>query len=282
MCKSAKDFLEELSCLNRNGIRTLMLEAKKDASKNDLIFAPENVFFSGEEAALFRSFIERYKNHEPVSKIINRKSFWNHDFYVDNTVLDPRPETELIVEFILKRFPANSSLEFLDIGTGSGCILLSILSELKNSHGIGIDISADAIRIANKNKSLLKIQNVDFFQQSWNEFSFEKKFDVIVSNPPYIKTADIEFLDGNVKNFDPLISLDGGEDGLNAYRDIAKNSANVLKADGLILLEVGYDQAESVANILQHQNFHLLEIIRDLNGIERTLVAKNRVSKDHL
>ncbi len=278
MRKSAKDFLDELSCLNRNDIRALMLEAKKDASKNDLIFAPENVFFSGEEAALFRSFIERYKNHEPVSKIINRKSFWNHDFYVDNTVLDPRPETELIVEFILKRFPANSSLEFLDIGTGSGCILLSILSELKNSHGIGIDISADAIRIANKNKSLLKIQNVDFFQQNWNELSGENFFDVIVSNPPYIKTADIEFLDENVKNFDPLISLDGGEDGLDAYRDIAKISANVLKADGLILLEVGYDQAESVAHILQHQNFQLLEIMRDLNGVERTLVAKKRVS----
>lgn len=278
MRKSAKDFLDELSCLNRNDIRALMLEAKKDASKNDLIFAPENVFFSGEEAALFRSFIERYKNHEPVSKIINRKSFWNHDFYVDNSVLDPRPETELIVEFILKRFAANSYLEFLDIGTGSGCILLSILSELKNSHGIGIDVSADAIRIANKNKSLLKIQNVDFSQQNWNELSGENFFDVIVSNPPYIKTADIEFLDENVKNFDPLISLDGGEDGLDAYRDIAKISANVLKADGLILLEVGYDQAESVAHILQHQNFQLLEIMRDLNGIERTLVAKKRVS----
>lgn len=273
MLKTAKNLIEEFPDINKNDIRILLSEAKKDISKNDVIFNSENVFFSDEETAFFYSFIKRYKNHEPISKIINRKSFWNHEFYVDENVLDPRPETELIVEYILKNFQKNSALKILDIGTGSGCILLSILSELKNSHGIGIDISENAIQVANKNKSLLSVENADFFCMNWNELSVEKEFDIIVSNPPYIKTADIELLNENVKNFDPIISLDGGKDGLNAYREIAKISANILKNDGTILLEVGYDQAEFVSKIFQQFNFYISEIIKDFSGIERVVIT---------
>lgn len=273
MLKTAKNLIEEFPDINKNDIRILLSEAKKDISKNDVIFNSENVFFSDEETAFFYSFIKRYKNHEPISKIINRKSFWNHEFYVDENVLDPRPETELIVEYILKNFQKNSALKILDIGTGSGCILLSILSELKNSHGIGIDISENAIQVANKNKSLLSVENADFFCMNWNELYVEKKFDIIVSNPPYIKTADIELLNENVKNFDPIISLDGGKDGLNAYREIAKISANILKNDGTILLEVGYDQAKFVSKIFQQCNFYISEIIKDFSGIERVVIT---------
>ena len=200
--------------------------------------------------------------------------------------MDPRPETELIIEEVIAQFNnINESFNFLDIGAGSGCILLSILSELKKSNGIGIDISKSAIDVAEKNKNKLKIKNATFLNISWNEiFSFlerkEINIDVIVSNPPYIRTADIDFLDENVKNFDPHIALDGGEDGLSAYKEICYVAKNILRKnqkrteEKYIFLEVGYDQAEYVKKILEENEFFNIAFSKDLSGINRVVIAR--------
>lgn len=281
MKKTAKDLLQELQNFTITEIKEIrmLLANAKNISKKEIIFNPETISFTNKEISLFYNMLERYKKHEPISKIINKKPFWKHNFYVDSNVLDPRPETELIIESALKIFNKNESLNFIDIGTGSGCILLSLLSEFKNSHGIGIDISKNAIYVARTNQSLLNVKNSKFKTIDWNELLniySENSFDVIVSNPPYIRTSNIKYLDESVKNYDPMISLDGGEDGLNAYRDIAKISNKILKDTGAIFLEIGYDQSNTVLEILEQFYFYIIEIVKDLNGINRIIIAKKQ------
>jgi release factor glutamine methyltransferase len=236
-----------------------------------------------DEQALLQNMLARYRKNEPVSKIINCKSFWKHDFFVNENVLDPRPETELIIETMLKRFDKNAALRFLDIGTGSGCILLSLLWEFKNAMGIGIDVSAKAIQVAEQNKSALKVNNAAFLNIDWNELSreiltrsvpFDGVVDIIVSNPPYVRSSDVELLDDNVKNYDPILALDGGKDGLSAYREIIKIAKEILAKNGSIFFEVGYDQANDVKKILTNNGFENIRCEKDLSGIDRVVFAE--------
>lgn len=255
----------------------LLIAKIKNIAYEKILFTPEEISLDNEEQSLFFNMLLRYKNNEPISKIINKKSFWKHDFFVNRDVLDPRPETELIINCILSRISKESIIKFLDIGTGSGCILLSLLYEYPNAIGLGIDISKKAIEIAEHNKNVVNIKNAGFLNIGWNDLEnvFNEKFDIIVSNPPYIKSCDIKSLDENVKNYDPLISLDGGTDGLNSYKEIAKISKNILSKNGIIFLEVGYDQAKDVKTIFSHYGFTSFEIIKDLNEIDRIVIIKN-------
>ena len=260
----------------------LMISTIKNVSFDSLLLFPENFSLNESEKIKLDQFVARYKKNEPVSKIINRKSFWAHDFFVNENVLDPRPETELIIETALIKFRADKKIKILDIGTGSGCILLSLLFEFKNAVGIGIDVSEKAIEVAEKNKENIGDNRAEFLVESCSEF-FEKhrdeKFDLIVSNPPYIKTGDIETLDENVKNFDPIVALNGGEDGLLCYREFSPIARNMLNENGIFILEIGYGQQKDVVKILEENNFFVEDLRNDLAGICRVIAARKICEK---
>ena len=249
----------------------------KNISANDVISRANELKFSSNEIAQLENFVSRYESHEPVSKILNKRAFWTSEFFVDKNVLDPRPETEIIVEQALKIFERNESFEFLDIGTGSGCILLSIAKEFPKSFGVGIDISEKAVAVAIKNKSDLDVKNVEIRNVGWDDFIPQQKFDLIVSNPPYIKSMDISDLDDNVKIFDPHIALDGGKNGLMAYEQLSVLMKNWIKPNGKILLEIGFDQCDAVKNIFESENFILENICHDFQQIPRILQFKPRL-----
>lgn len=238
-------------------------------TNTDLVFNSQREL-TNKEIESFNKLIKRRLNHEPVAKIINEKSFWNYSFYVNSDVLDPRPDTENLIELVLDDYKNIENLNILDLGCGSGCIILTLLKLLKNSKGTAVDLSEKALEIAKKNAKILKVNNIDFKKSNWND-SINDKFDIIVSNPPYISTSDIENLANDVKNFDPKIALDGGVDGLDYYKYIAKNIKKNCKNNTKLYFEVGQNQAQNVKNIFLNENFTLFKIKKDLNKIERVL-----------
>ena len=218
-------------------------------------------------------FIRRIKLGEPVSKIIEERGFWALDFKVSKDVLDPRSDSETIIETVLKYFSDKAaSLDILDIGSGSGCLLISLLYEYQNAKGIGVDVSERALNVAVHNA---KGYNALFLKKDFYQSDFVNDlplFDIIVSNPPYIKTKDIETLDKNVRLYDPLIALDGGEDGLDAYRALSKTIKYLLKRDGKVFFEIGQGQENDVKKIMKDEGYTFLEQWTDLGKIVRVLV----------
>lgn len=217
---------------------------------------------------LLNILIQRRLNNEPISKIINKKSFWDYDFYVNENVLDPRPDTENLIELVLETYDIQEKLNILDMGTGSGCLILTLLKLFKNATGVAVDISEKALKVTKINAKTLGVENINFIISNWND-NITEKFDIIVSNPPYIETEEIQKLDKDVKNFDPLLALDGGVDGLKCYEYIAQNIMKNCKNDTKIFLEVGHSQAKNVINIFEKNNFSLYKIKKDLNGYDR-------------
>ncbi|MBR6412414.1 MAG: peptide chain release factor N(5)-glutamine methyltransferase [Alphaproteobacteria bacterium] len=217
--------------------------------------------------------IRRRLNHEPVSKIIGKKGFWKSEFITSPDVLDPRPDSETMIAAVLEHCPdKNRSYHILDIGVGSGCLLFSLLDEYPCATGVGIDISPQALQIATQNKQgrpATLIQK-DFYQPNWTDDL--EKFDIIISNPPYIPTGEIETLSPDVRLFDPLSALDGGPDGLDAYRALAKSLPTLLNKGSLIFLEIGQNQEQDVSQIFTSADFRLLKIVPDLGHINRILV----------
>ena len=208
---------------------------------------------------------------EPISKIFKKRDFYKSKFIISNDVLDPRPETELIVEIANKYIKKNDVKNILDLGTGSGCILLSVLKENKMINGLGIDLSKEAINIAQKNSKKLQVEKQsNFLISNWME-SINFKFDIVVSNPPYIPSKDIKKLSKDVKKFDPLISLDGGEDGLSCYRLIVKDLKRVITKNAIIIIEIGCNQSKLVEEIFKKNDFKLVKKYNDINGLDRVL-----------
>ena len=220
----------------------------------------------------FKKLIERRSLKEPIAYIIKEKEFWSKKFYVNQDTLIPRPETELMVEKIINIFK-NKKLFILDIGTGTGCIILSILSELNNTKGIGIDISAKAIQIATQNSKQHKLINrVKFYRKSFNNI-YNYKFDLIVSNPPYIKSKDIKNLDDDIKKFEPKLALDGGNDGLDVIKKVIYKSKSILKKKGMLALEIGNEQYIKVSNILRKNKFKTRFLIKDYRENIRCILS---------
>ena len=208
---------------------------------------------------------------EPISKIFKKRDFYKSTFIISNDVLDPRPETELIVEIANNFIKKNGVKNILDLGTGSGCILLSVLKENKMINGLGIDLSKEAINIAQKNSKKLQVEKQsNFLISNWME-SINFKFDIVVSNPPYIPSKDIKKLSKDVKKFDPLISLDGGEDGLSCYRLIVKDLKRVITKNAIIIIEIGCNQSKLVEEIFKKNDFKLVKKYNDINGLDRVL-----------
>ena len=220
----------------------------------------------------FEKLIYRRSLKEPIAYILKHKEFWSKNFLVNNNTLIPRPETELMVEKIQKIFK-NKDPFILDVGTGSGCILLSLLSEFKNSKGIGIDISKQAIQIAIKNSKQQKLtQRAKFYRKSLSQF-YGHKFDLIVSNPPYIRTIDLKNLDDDIKKFEPKIALDGGNDGLDVIKKVIYKSKYILKFRGMLSLEIGNGQYKKVSKILKENNFRINYLVQDYRKNIRCILS---------
>ena len=232
-----------------------------------------NKKIEGKDKKNYFNFIDRRKKNEPVAYIIGYKEFWKNKFKVDNNVLIPRPDTEILVEQTLNKIDKNSSKRILDIGTGSGCVLLAILKERNKCHGVGIDISKKAIKLAKYNAKIQHIRNrIKFFNSDIDNFC-RGKYDLIVSNPPYIKYFAINDLDSDIKNYEPKVALNGGIDGYSKIRLIIKKSSTLIKRKGKLILEVGLGQTREVKKILKLNGFYINRIAKDLAGISRCIVS---------
>ncbi|MBV1900066.1 MAG: peptide chain release factor N(5)-glutamine methyltransferase [Kordiimonadaceae bacterium] len=229
------------------------------------------------EIQQFEAAIARRATHEPVAYIIGEQPFWTLDLKVNEHTLIPRPDTETLVEAVLKRCPNNGDDMLLDLGTGSGCILLSLLSEMKAAKGIGVDISVGALEVARDNAAANGLSDrATFIKSDWFEHVERPAagFSVIVSNPPYIPSGDIKTLMPDVRTYEPLSALEGGADGLVPYRIIADKAGAYLADSGLLAVEVGIHQAEDVASIFRNSGLEAIEVYKDLSGIERVVSAK--------
>ncbi len=225
-----------------------------------------------QKISYFNRLIERRSSKEPIAYILKEKEFWSRNFLVDNNTLIPRPETELMVEKIVKIFK-KKDIFVLDIGTGTGCILISILSELKNSKGIGIDISQKAIQIANANSEKHELnQRAKFYRRSLSEI-YQNKFDLIVSNPPYIMKRDIKNLNEDIKKFEPKLALDGGNDGLDVIKKVIYKSKSILKIKGMLALEIGNEQFIKVSKILKSNKFKTRYLVKDYRENIRCILS---------
>ena len=221
----------------------------------------------------FNKLITRRLKREPLAYILKQKEFWSKIFYVNRNTLIPRPETELLCESIIKTLK-NRTPYILDVGTGTGCILLSILSELKKARGVGIDISKKAIEVAKKNSSNLELnKRAKFFSKSFNDI-YGYKFDLIVSNPPYIRTCDIKNLSDDVRKFEPKIALDGGKDGLDVIKKVIYKTKTILKKLGWLALEIGHGQHRKVSKILKEQGFREELLVKDYQDNIRCILAR--------
>lgn len=259
-----------------NGIETHELDAriilKEVLSFNDKdLILNQDFLISKNLINKINSFELRRIKGEPISKIFKKRDFFKSSFIISNDVLDPRPETELIVEIANNFIKKNKVKNILDLGTGSGCILLSVLKENKMINGLGIDLSKEAINIALKNSKKLQLdKQSNFLISNWMS-SINFRYDIVVSNPPYIASSDIKKLAEDVKSYDPLLSLDGGDDGLNCYRAIAKDLKRIINKNAIIILEIGYNQSISVIEIFKKNDFKLIKKYNDINGLDRVL-----------
>ena len=224
---------------------------------------------------LFREYLKRRSKNEPIAYILEEKEFWSKKFEVSKDTLIPRPETELLVDKLLKIY-RGKKISILDIGTGTGCIIISLISELNKSIGTGIDTSKKAILIAKNNANKYNLSNrIKFLNKSFENL-FDKRYDLIVSNPPYIESKDIKNLIDDIKKFEPRMALDGGNDGLDLIKKVIYKSKYILKVNGLLALEIGNKQIKKVSNILIDNKFRIKEVIKDYKNNIRCVIAQNK------
>mgnify|MGYP001164204953 FL=1 len=232
-----------------------------------------NKIVKNDEKKFFFNLINRRKNNEPVSYITGYKEFWNNSFKVDKNVLIPRPDTETVVEQVLSHLSPLSTKKILDIGTGSGCIIISIIKVRKKCKGVGIDISKNAIKLAKYNAKMQHIKNrIKFFHSDIDNF-FTDKYDLIISNPPYIKQHEINGLDKDIKNYEPRVALNGGIDGYSKIRLSIKKSSALIKKNGKLFLEIGSNQVMETLKILKINGFFTNKVVKDLANKNRCVIS---------
>ena len=269
---------EGIKILQKNKIHNpqldseILLSTSIKRDKKYVILNPKELM-KPVQLSTFKSLIERRKNGEPIAYLINKKEFWKDEFFVNKDVLIPRPDTELIIEQVLKAYSKDEQLQVLDIGTGSGCILLSILKERPNFYGTGIDISKKSINVSKFNAKQLNLMNrVKFFNSSVDNFKIGK-YDLIVSNPPYIESLNLKYLEKDVVNFEPKLALSGGLDGFSKIRKVINKARNLIKKNGKFILEIGFNQKNKVKKILKEEGFYVNKAIKDYGNNDRCIVS---------
>ena len=272
LIKQGSDILKKRN-IDSHQIDAELLLSKTIGKDRVFLLTNDKSKVSSKEISDYLKFILRREQREPLSYITKRKEFWSLGFNVSHNVLIPRPETEIIVEQIVRRFKGKGSLNILDIGTGSGCILLSILKELTNSYGIGIDKSFRALNIAKKNsKKLNLLQRTKFIHCNVDNFNFGN-YDVIVSNPPYICSHRINYLSEYIKGFEPRMALDGGSSGLEIISKVIIKAKKLLKVRGCLYIEIGDGQSRIVSSMLLKSGFRLVEKFFDYKKNIRCIMS---------
>ncbi|WP_440929457.1 peptide chain release factor N(5)-glutamine methyltransferase [Candidatus Pelagibacter sp.] len=242
----------------RKNKKFIILNLHKEIKKRDLDY--------------FGNLIQERAKSKPIAQIIKKKDFWKYEFIVNNNVLIPRPDTEILIEQTLKLVKNKNRLQILDIGIGSGCILMSILKEKKNFIGTGIDISNKSLQISKVNSHKLRINNrLRLFKSNIDNFN-TGKYDLIVSNPPYIKKNNLKCLEKDI-GFEPKQALDGGLDGLSEIRKVINKSSELVKRNGHLIIEIGFDQKNKVKKILRDKGFYIKKTVKDLSNHDRCIVS---------
>ena len=250
-----------------------ILMAKSINKNRKYILLNSNININQMNLNNFFKLIDKRSTGNPVAYLTNKKFFWNSEFFISNDVLIPRPDTELLVENILRLTRQKNKIKILDIGVGSGCILLSILKERKNFYGTGIDISKKCLNISRINADNLKVgSRLKLYKSNVDKFNFGK-YDLIVSNPPYINKCKLKYLDKDVVHFEPRIALDGGLDGISEIRKVIKKSSELIKKNGKFILEIGHDQKNKVVNLLKNEGFYINSIQKDLAKNDRCIIC---------
>ena len=250
----------------------ILLSESIKKNKKHIILNPTEVL-KRQHLNKFNKLIERRKKGEPVAYLINKKEFWKNEFYINKDVLIPRPDSELIIEQVLKIYSKDTQLQVLDVGTGSGCILLSILKERQNFYGTGIDVSKKSINVSKFNAKKLKLGNrVKFYNSDVDNFKIGK-YDLIVSNPPYIKKLNLKYLEKDVVNFEPKLALSGGFDGISKIRKIISKASILIKKKGKLILEIGFNQKNKVKNILNKEGFYINKTLKDYGNNDRCIIS---------
>ncbi len=263
--------------IDNPGLDARLLTAAVLGLDDVALIAHPSVPLDGDQADRLNAYAIRRMKREPVARIVGQKEFWSIAFEVSDDTLIPRPDTEILVELVLSHVRDRAApLRVLDLGTGSGCILIALMRELPNATGLGIDCSADAVATAARNAARAGIGDRIRFQTGHWAIGLNGPFDVIASNPPYIPTNIISTLEPDVQKYDPMKALDGGEDGLSAYRTILSQVPAILAQQGLTAFEIGQGQGDDLIRIASDWGFYEMERRRDLSGIERALAFRRK------
>ena len=263
----------KIKSINNPYLDAEILMAKAIKKDRNYVLLNFNQNLHNEDFDYFQKLIKKRSFGKPIAYLLNKKFFWKYEFLVTKDTLIPRPDTEIIVENALRFTKYNRQVNILDIGTGSGCILLSILKEKKYSYGTGIDISKNCIKITKINAVNLKVNSrLKLYKSNVDKFKLGK-YDLIVSNPPYIKKNNIKNLEKDVAEFEPKQALNGRLDGLSEIRKVIKKSSELIKKNGKFILEIGFDQKNKVINLLKKEGFYINSVDKDLANNDRCIVS---------
>jgi len=254
----------------------LLVEAAADASRADIVTDPHRLL-TPEQAARLENYLTRREHREPVAQILGRKGFWKLLLSVNENVLTPRPDTETVVEYVLRDFPQHAPWSVLDLGVGSGAILLSVLAERPAARGLGVDISEEALAVARDNAAQLGLASrCALLRGDWTTGLADAGFDLVVANPPYIASDVIETLEPEVRRYEPRLALDGGADGLDAYRRLAPEILRVLKPGGRFAVEIGHDQKAPIEALFREAGALGVQTLRDLADRDRVVAGQKK------
>ena len=270
--QKGKLFLKEKK-IKTSDLDSQILMSKAINKEKKFIILNFNKKLSKKNLEYFYNLIDQRANGKPIAYIVEKKDFWKYEFLVSKDVLIPRPDTEIIIEQVLELTKNKNKLNFLDIGVGSGCILLSILKEKKSFYGTGIDISNKCLNITKVNGHKLGVINrVKLFKSDIDNFQYGK-YDLVISNPHYIKKNDLKYLEKDIIGFEPKKALDGGVDGLSEIRKVINKSSELVKKNGFLILEIGFNQKNKVKRILQNKRFYIKKIVKDLSNNDRCIIS---------
>ena len=267
--------------LKKNNIGSALLDSELLLSKaidkdREFIILNSRKEINEKDYLYFKKLIFERSKGKPVAYLTGIKYFWKYEFVIDENVLIPRPDTEILIDQVLKIYKNKSKINLLDIGIGSGCILLSILKERADFLATGIDISDYALKICNINAFKLGVKNrVKLYKSDIDNFS-KGKYDLIISNPPYIKKLDLKYLDKDIISFEPKLALDGGIDGISEIRKVINKSSELIKKSGKLVLEIAYNQKEEVKQLLKNKGFYINSVIKDLANNDRCIISTKK------